>query len=187
MRRSSIIIVLGLLSLLAACTKPTTEAKPALSQGPTDAEIYIVHQDGVQVVQVTANDSMHFNGDRFSVVTGLPVRVELTNQGTRPPTDMEHDFVILKPGTDALMFNLSCAQAKAEDYLPPDQIGKVFAHTPLAGPGQTVTAEFTAPAPGQYTFLCNFPGHYAAGMHGTMTVTPPPALPTPAASGSNPK
>jgi uncharacterized cupredoxin-like copper-binding protein len=49
---------------------------------------------------------------------------------------------------------------------------KVFAHTDLAGPGQMVAVEFTAPAPGEYPFLCNFPGHYAAGMHGTMTVAP---------------
>jgi len=36
-----------------------------------------------------------------------------------------------------------------------------------------VGALFTAPAPGgSYSFLCNFPGHYAAGMHGMMTVVP---------------
>ncbi|HEU5090712.1 MAG TPA: plastocyanin/azurin family copper-binding protein, partial [Roseiflexaceae bacterium] len=31
---------------------------------------------------------------------------------------------------------------------------------------------FKAPAPGTYTFLCTYPGHYAAGMKGTLTVEP---------------
>ena len=32
------------------------------------------------------------------------------------------------------------------------------------------TATFTAPAAGNYIFLCTFPGHYVAGMKGTLTV-----------------
>jgi azurin len=126
-----------------------------------------------QVVQVTADDSMHFNGDRFTVKTGQPVRIELTNNGHKPREEMAHNFVILKPSTDVTTFNLLSAQAKANDYVAPDQLDAVIAHTTgLAGPGETVVAEFTAPAPGQYPFLCNFPGHYAAGMHGIMTVAP---------------
>jgi azurin len=126
-----------------------------------------------QVVQVIADDSMHFNGDRFTVKAGQPVRIELTNAGQKPRTDMAHNFVILKPGTDVMTFNLLSAQAKANDYVAPDQMDSIIAHTVgLAGPGETVVAEFTAPAPGLYPFLCNFPGHFAAGMHGVMTVVP---------------
>jgi uncharacterized cupredoxin-like copper-binding protein len=41
---------------------------------------------------------------------------------------------------------------------------------PTVGPGQTSTV--TAPLkPGKYTFYCPVPGHEAAGMKGTLTIT----------------
>lgn len=48
----------------------------------------------------------------------------------------------------------------------------MLASTPLAGAGETVEVTFRAPstAPGTYTFLCSFPGHFAAGMRGTLVV-----------------
>jgi azurin len=46
----------------------------------------------------------------------------------------------------------------------------VIAHTGLVGPGETVEVTFKAPAAGTYTFLCSFPGHFAAGMKGTLVV-----------------
>jgi len=163
---------LALLLALAGCGR-SAESLPAVPQtGPVDAEIPSLMNGGTQVVQVTAGDGMRFNGDRFTVHTGQPVRIELTSTGLKPKEEMAHNFVLLLPTADALTFNLLCAQAKASGYLPADQMDKVFAHTDLAGPGQTVAVEFTAPAPGQYDFLCNFPGHFAAGMHGTMTVAP---------------
>jgi azurin len=157
---------------LTGCGRPAP-APPVITTTPTDAEIPSSMNGATQVVQVIADDSMHFNGNRFTVKTGQPVRIELTNAGHKSREDMAHNFVILKPGTDVVTFNLLSAQAKANGYVPPDQMDAVVAHTTdLAGPGETVVAEFTAPAPGGYPFLCNFPGHYAAGMHGIMTVVP---------------
>lgn len=174
MRHGKIIFIFALLlSGLAACGRPANSAAPPMAKsGPTDAEIAVSLDGDTQVVQVTADDTMHFNGNRFTVHTGKPVRVELQNIGHTPRDQMAHNFVILQPGTDAASYNLAAAQAKSAGYVPPDQMGLVVAFAPLAGPGQTVTAEFTAPAPGDYPFLCNFPGHFAAGMHGMMTVAP---------------
>ena len=47
----------------------------------------------------------------------------------------------------------------------------MLANTTLAGNGETVEVTFTAPkAPGVYTYICTFPGHFLAGMKGTLTV-----------------
>jgi azurin len=47
----------------------------------------------------------------------------------------------------------------------------VLAKTKLLGPGDSDSVTFSAPAaPGNYTYLCTFPEHYAAGMKGVMTV-----------------
>jgi uncharacterized cupredoxin-like copper-binding protein len=48
---------------------------------------------------------------------------------------------------------------------------QVLVSTTLAGGGETVSAEFVAPArPGKYTFICTFPGHFNAGMQGVLVV-----------------
>lgn len=44
-------------------------------------------------------------------------------------------------------------------------------HTPLAA-NETLEISFTPEKPGQYTFYCGSPGHHAAGMVGTLIVTP---------------
>jgi uncharacterized cupredoxin-like copper-binding protein len=43
--------------------------------------------------------------------------------------------------------------------------------TTLVGPGETAEVTFKVPsAPGSYTFLCSFPGHFVAGMKGMLVV-----------------
>ena len=48
---------------------------------------------------------------------------------------------------------------------------QVLAASAMAGPGETVEVTFKVPtAPGTYPYLCTFPGHFAAGMRGTIVV-----------------
>jgi azurin len=47
---------------------------------------------------------------------------------------------------------------------------RVLAATPLCGPGKTAMVEFTAPAPGDYPFLCSYAGH-GEEMRGMLHVT----------------
>ena len=47
----------------------------------------------------------------------------------------------------------------------------MLAATRLIGNGETAEVTFTVPKkPGVYTFICTFPGHFAGGMKGTLTV-----------------
>jgi azurin len=63
------------------------------------------------------------------------------------------------------------AMARATDYLPASKKSFVLANTTLAGGGETVKVTFTAPTePGEYTYICSFPGHYMAGMKGVFVV-----------------
>ena len=58
----------------------------------------------------------------------------------------------------------------AHDYVPPGA-KEVLAHSKLLGPNETDTVTFTAPfVPGEYLYLCSFPGHYSQGTKGFMTV-----------------
>ena len=82
---------------------------------------------------------------------------------------MAHNFVLLAKGTDAAAFsNASATAATATSPSDEGQCARVHA---AAGPGETVEVTFKAPAaPGVYTFVCSFPGHFLSGMKGALTV-----------------
>ncbi|MFV1994383.1 MAG: plastocyanin/azurin family copper-binding protein, partial [Verrucomicrobiales bacterium] len=58
-------------------------------------------------------------------------------------------------------------QGMAKGYIPESE--DILWHTKLLQPKQVDTIEFIAPAPGEYPYLCTFPGHWML-MRGVMTV-----------------
>ena len=122
-------------------------------------------------IKITANDKMKYDLTAFEVKPGQKVSVTLTNVGTSPKASMGHNFILLKQNTNVPKFLDDGSMHAAQDYIAPEFATSVIANTKLLGPGESDTITFTAPfVPGDYVFLCAFPGHYAAGMHGIMTV-----------------
>ena len=94
----------------------------------------------------------------------------LKTTGVMPKIAMAHNFVILKPGTDTGAF-VSASALSRPDFIAPALKAQVLVATPIAGAGESVSTDFTAPAkPGQYTFICTFPGHFNGGMKGLLVV-----------------
>jgi azurin len=78
--------------------------------------------------------------------------------------------VLVKPGTEASVAAAGLKLGEAAGYF--DVRDKdALAHTDLAKPGTTSEVTFDAPAPGDYPYICTFPGHYMM-MKGVLTVTP---------------
>ena len=60
------------------------------------------------------------------------------------------------------------SQAASSEYVPAGD-KNVLGHTKLLGPGETDSITFNAPyVPGQYLYVCSFPGHYTQGTKGFM-------------------
>jgi len=124
-----------------------------------------------RLIELTGNDQMKYNVVAITAKPGELLHVRLKSTGTLPKIAMAHNFVLLAKGTDAAAFTNASATASATGYIPPQFKAKVLASTGLVGPGETVDVTFKAPAaPGRYTFLCSFPGHFVAGMKGVLTV-----------------
>jgi len=124
-----------------------------------------------RLVELTGNDLMKYNVTAISAKPGELLHVKLKNAGTLPKVAMAHNFILLAKGTDPAAFTNAAATASATGYVPAQFKEKILASTPLAGPGETVEATFKAPAaPGEYVFLCSFPGHFLSGMKGVLTV-----------------
>ena len=120
-----------------------------------------------EIVIRPIGDTMAYETTEFTVKEGATVKIVMDNIATLDA--MQHNVVILAPGADAQAVGMAAVQAgEASDYIPDD--ANVLYYTPLAKPGEQTVVEFTAPAPGEYTFICTFPGHFAL-MKGVMTVT----------------
>jgi azurin len=84
---------------------------------------------------------------------------------------MAHNWVLLKKETDVDAFVNQCNQYEENEYLDPGLNDQIIVHTGMVGGGEQETITFKAPAdPGRYTYVCTFPGHYVAGMKGTLIV-----------------
>ena len=59
--------------------------------------------------------------------------------------------------------------AKDANYIGASVKDQVIASIPILGPKQKGEIAFKAPAPGEYPFICSFPGHVAL-MKGTLIV-----------------
>lgn len=120
-------------------------------------------------IEITANDQMKYSLATIEAKAGETLKVTLKNVGTLPKEAMGHNWVLLKPGTDINAFAMAAMTAKDQEYIPPAQKDKVVASIKVLGPKQTADVTFTVSAPGEYVYLCSFPGHYML-MKGTLTV-----------------
>lgn len=124
-----------------------------------------------KVVEMTANDQMKFSVTNFDVQRGQKVTVNLKNVGTSPKASMGHNFTALAKNVNWKEFVEKASTEAGHEYIPPDSESQVLAHTKLLGPGESDSVTFNAPfVPGDYDFVCTFPGHATQGMKGSMTV-----------------
>ena len=100
-----------------------------------------------RTVELTGGDDMKYSVTTIPAKPGETLHIKLVSKGTLPKAAMAHNFI------------------------PAEMKDQVLAATTLAGPGETVEVTFKVPtAPGTYNYLCTFPGHFAAGMRGTIVV-----------------
>jgi azurin len=124
-----------------------------------------------RIVDLTGNDQLKFNLTTIAAKPGETLRIRLKSTGTLPKIAMGHNFVLLAKGTDAAAFTKAAESAYQTGYIPPAMKAKVLAMTTLVGPGETAEVTFKVPAtPGSYVYVCSFPGHFLAGMKGTLVV-----------------
>jgi len=111
---------------------------------------------------------MQYDRKLITVKAGQQVVLNFEN-----PDFMQHNFVLIKPGSTQTVGAAADALARDPDgaqkqYVP--RIPEVLHFTKLLTPDEEVTIEFKAPSqPGDYPFLCTFPGHWRI-MNGILRV-----------------
>lgn len=110
--------------------------------------------------------------ESITVEPGEEVTIELTTQSDMPASAMSHNWVLLAADADGNEFAQESSRAQDNDYIAEDLEDQVLANTEMiSGEDEPTTVTFTAPEePGEYEYICSFPGHYAGGMVGTLIV-----------------
>lgn len=109
-----------------------------------------------------AGSTLEFVPPRISVRNGSRVRLRFVNDGTLP-----HNVVLPLDAGDIDALAAAAYGAAETGHVPLDRRERLLAYTGLASPGDTVEATFVVPPPGEYTYICLFPGH-ATSMFGTL-------------------
>ncbi len=110
-----------------------------------------------RTIQVSTTDALRFTPDRLAVRAGETIAFEIRNPGAVP-----HEFVV---GT--------AAEQQAHEREMAGRMAMAPVPNAVDVPaGSTARLVYTFEQPGTLEFGCHVAGHYAAGMRGTMTVTP---------------
>jgi azurin len=122
-------------------------------------------------VEVTVNDQIRYSTKRLEGKAGVPMAITLKHTGKIPKASMSHNMVILKPGSMVASISAKCGLAKDTNYIASDAETRsaILAFAPQLGPGDSHVIKFTPKEPGDYPFLCTFPGHFGE-MSGIITV-----------------
>jgi azurin len=120
------------------------------------------------ILKIGTKPGLKFDVSRFEVKAGSRVRLIFGNND-----DMTHNVVVVAPGSADEVGNLALnlgLKGSEMNYVPNSP--KVLFHTKLLQPGETESIYFTAPSkPGEYSFVCTYPGH-ASVMRGILKVVP---------------
>jgi azurin len=141
-------------------SKPSGSHAKRLKKMPADWE------KPDQVITVGTKPGLKFSLEAMQVKAGSKIKLIFNNDD-----DMTHNLVIVQPGTvnEVGMMALEMGLRGSELHYVP-ATSKVLYHTGLLQPNQSEAIYFTAPSqPGDYTFVCTFPGHYMV-MQGTFKV-----------------
>lgn len=172
-------IIFALVLSLAACNGEET--------AETAEEVV---DDGVRTINIIGNDDMKFVVEEaeeglitggqagehillegIEAEPGEELRIRLTTISNLPPSAMSHNLAIVDLGTDVDSFARASITARDNEYIAPEYEDQVIVTTRMLGDGETDTITFTVPeTPGEYDYVCTFPGHFAGGMVGILYV-----------------
>ncbi len=123
----------------------------------------------VELQLETVANTMTFSKTELTVPAGAEVHMTFKNNATA--TTLPHNFVVVKPGTEAAVAAAGLKMGDAAGYLDLSD-RDILANGPMVKPGASADFTFTAPEqPGKYPYICTIPGHYMM-MKGVLTVTP---------------
>ena len=115
--------------------------------------------EATRVIEISANDNFTFDPDALTVTAGEVVTFKVTNNGQIP-----HDFVL---GGTAVQDE---HEAEMQNMTDSDSMAHEEPNAFIIDPGETKEMTWHLTESGEILMGCHQPGHYAAGMKGTIEI-----------------
>jgi len=128
--------------------------------GGTDGNAIAAQSAAAVEVQADPSGALAFQQTTLETPAGQPVAVNFGN-----PAPLPHNWVLVQPGQEQAVVDASAAKNGDAVGVP----GVIAGSAVLNANGQE-TVTVPGQAAGTYPYICTVPGHYAAGMKGTLTV-----------------
>ncbi len=157
MRRA--LLLLCVIVVISAC-QAQPSAQPA--DTPQTTETPCTTDCDRVVIDMAVRDTMLFAQSDIAVAVGQTLAIDFDNTSRLP-----HNIVIVD-GDMSVATEVNRDAINQADYLP--QHPAVVASMPMIMPNQTGGITWQPSQPGTYLFICTYPGHFDAGMYGTITV-----------------
>ena len=123
--------------------------------------------DAVDITISSVKEKLVYDVKSFTVRTGQKITVTFKNPDFPP-----HNLLFVKPGQADAVAKMAVdmgADGFAKQFKP--ETDKILWGSTMLDHGETEEISFTAPQPGEYPYVCTFPGH-ALLMRGVMKVLP---------------
>lgn len=142
----------------AATAPPTPDAAAAGTAAPKRLTEMPGAWNGAidRTITIQAVPGMRFDLERVTVRAGERVRLQFDN-----PDDMLHNLLVVAPGSADRVVEAAMRMGLSgqERHFVPDSPDVLF-HTALLQPETAEAIYFQAPStPGEYVYVCTFPGH----------------------------
>lgn len=145
----------GSATLLAACGGGGSAPAPAGPKPSVNLEI------------ASVGDELKWDKTELEAPANSSITLKLSNK-SNPSSALQHNWALVKPGQVDAVANAGLAAGEGSGYVKAGD-PNVIADTGLIGGGADKSITFDAPAPGQYPYICTFPGHNVT-MRGTLTI-----------------
>jgi azurin len=152
-------------SPVAGMMKPPASASPAATGAASPAA---ASRGALAITLGVVSGQMKFSQETISARPGQRVEITLNNTD-----DMPHNVVIFKRGVISdyekeLFGSLNEPNAQLRGFVPDSS--NVLVASRLLNAGESTVVTFDAPTePGEYPFVCSFPGHWAT-MRGVLRI-----------------
>ena len=135
------------------------KAPADVHQPPSNEKTGSQKANGIVIHLAALSGIMLFDKTIVTIPAGKEISLVFENSD-----QMAHNVLIIKPGSDEIVGKAADAMAALKDgyerNFVPDLPEVLFA-TPLVNGGESFQLNFKAPSePGDYPFICSFPGHW---------------------------
>ena len=122
-------------------------------------------------IYIEGKDQLRYTVETIKAKPGETLKITLKTVSAMDKSQMAHNWVLLKQGTDPMNFVTKGLQHPKSEYIDPALTDKIIAKTDMLGDGETDSVTFKVPdKKGEYQYVCTFRAHFQAGMKGKLIV-----------------